>query len=184
MSIKPEYYVFIIGFLLVLGVVVSAVSMGDSTSLDEPVPATLADGAASEKIAGMQPSAAVANNNGQQQPLQQGMVPFEVAPMLRYRGQVDRIVVRGAGTEWAQEHAFVTSGAGTFEISLAPLWFLEHMGCPVKVGDSIQGMAFNFNEMNPLDTFVYAKNVKVNGTTCSLRNDEGLALWSNRLVLN
>ncbi|MDQ6993810.1 MAG: hypothetical protein Q9M31_10065 [Mariprofundus sp.] len=112
-----------------------------------------------------------------------GMVPFHTAATERFDGNIQKVFIRGAGTEWAQMHIWVVSGmfSASTEISLAPQWYLEHLGCSVSEGSVIHGSAFNFFQTRPELTFLYGKTITINGVSCELRNAEGLALWSNQL---
>ena len=110
-----------------------------------------------------------------------GLTRFEVAKSETFRGQVRQIVNRGRDHGWGQIHIWVADGADLpREISLAPDWYLIHLGCPVSESARVRGTAFNFDSVRP-DSALYAKTIIVNGKLCRLRNDEGFAFWSNRL---
>lgn len=109
-----------------------------------------------------------------------GLVPFAAARTNRYEGQVQQIMVRGPDLDWNQVHIWVAGPAGAREVSLAPDWYLQYMGCAVSRNMQVTGLAFQFDQVtsNPV---LYAKDIAVNGRKCQLRNDEGFALWSNKL---
>ncbi|KAF0191439.1 MAG: hypothetical protein FD165_1773 [Gammaproteobacteria bacterium] len=110
-----------------------------------------------------------------------GLIPFEAGTTRRYEGQVQQITVRGADLDWSQVHILVADPAGAArEISLAPDWYLLYMGCMVSQNTRVAGLAFQFDRVtsNPV---LYAKDIVISGRKCQLRNDEGLALWSNQL---
>jgi hypothetical protein len=110
-----------------------------------------------------------------------GLIPFTRASSQRYRGRVVRTVSRGSEIGWGQVHILVDDGSGpSQEVSLAPEWYLRYLGCSITDNARVRGLAFKFDETRP-DVDLYAKTITVNGKTCRLRNDEGFALWSNRL---
>lgn len=74
----------------------------------------------------------------------------------------------------------VTDGGGSRQISLAPDWYLQYLGCPVSENMHVKGTAYKFDTVRS-GAKLFAKTIAVNGKTCRLRNDEGFALWSNRL---
>jgi len=111
-----------------------------------------------------------------------GLVPFSAAQTERFSGRVVQMTALGSDIGWGQVHATVadeTSGA-TRLVSLAPTWYLQHLGCRINQNDRITGIAFRFDVAGP-DAPLYARTIAVNGRPCQLRSDEGIALWSNRL---
>lgn len=91
------------------------------------------------------------------------------------------MVKRGADVGWGQVHVWIAGGPDPVqEVSLAPDWFLQHLGCAVPNDARVRGMGFRFDVTRP-EAELYARTVTVNGKTCRLRNDEGFALWSNKL---
>ncbi|OEJ67304.1 magnetosome protein MamS [Magnetovibrio blakemorei] len=110
-----------------------------------------------------------------------GLIPFTKASTTRFRGKVVRVMSLGNDTGWGQMHVWISDGAGQAqEISIAPDWYLMHMGCTVTEQAQVQGSAFSFGKPQTIPE-LYAKSITVDGKTCRLRNDEGFALWSNRL---
>jgi len=110
-----------------------------------------------------------------------GLVPFSRATSERFRGKVVRIVSLGSDTGWGQVHIWIDTGSGPArEVSVAPDWYLQHLGCSIADSSRVDGAAFRFSKSQP-DAELYAKNINVDGKSCRLRNDEGFALWSNRL---
>ncbi len=107
------------------------------------------------------------------------MQPIQTLPTQSYRGVVDQVVNRQPGG-WGQIHIIINDGLAQFiEISLAPQWFLQFQGCTVAVGDLVEGESFNFDPANA--TYLYAKNLVVNGNRCRLRTNDGLAIWSDQI---
>ena len=110
-----------------------------------------------------------------------GLIPFSRATSERFRGKVVRMVSWGSDNGWGQIHIWVDDGTGpSREVSVAPDWYLQHLGCRITENVRVQGVAFNFSKSKK-DGELYAKGITVDGNSCRLRNDEGFALWSNRL---
>lgn len=110
-----------------------------------------------------------------------GLTPFTAAKTSRYEGAVQQIMIRGPDLDWNQVHIWIAEPAGApREISLAPDWYLQYMGCMVNRDMRVTGLAFQFDRATA-DAVLYAKDIVVNGRKCQLRNDEGFALWSNKL---
>jgi hypothetical protein len=110
-----------------------------------------------------------------------GLTPFTKARSQRFQGRIDMVLVRGADVGWGQVHIWVGNGLDSpQQVSLAPDWYLKYLGCPTVENMHVKGAAFDFDTMQTSDK-LYAKTITVNGKTCRLRNDEGFALWSNRL---
>ncbi len=110
-----------------------------------------------------------------------GLVPFSRATSERFQGKVVRMVSWGNDTGWGQIHIWVDNGSGpSREVSVAPNWYLKHLGCRIVENSRVRGVAFKFGKVRP-DSELYVKDITVDGKSCHLRNDEGFALWSNRL---
>ncbi len=110
-----------------------------------------------------------------------GLVPFSQAKSERFRGSVVRLNSRGEETGWDQIHIWVDNGSGTSkEVSVAPRWYLEYLGCRIKDNSRVRGVGFRFDRVRA-NAELYAKNITVRNKSCRLRNDEGFALWSNQL---
>ena len=110
-----------------------------------------------------------------------GLIPFSQAKSQRFRGSVTRLAVRGENTGWSQVHIWVDNGSGTSrEVSVAPKWYLEYLGCRVQDNSTVRGVGFKFDRVRP-NAELYAKNITIEEKSCRLRNDEGFALWSNQL---
>lgn len=108
-----------------------------------------------------------------------GVLNFEQAPRVQFYGQVQQIteVIQNDG----QVHVWIHNPAGgEMQISVAPNWYLKLINCPLTHDSVISGMGFRFDRRNR-DALVYAKKLDVSGRVCHLRNDEGFALWSNKL---
>ncbi|WP_135075531.1 magnetosome protein MamS [Terasakiella sp. SH-1] len=109
------------------------------------------------------------------------MQALNKAPTVKYQGNVLRMLSRGDTIGWGQVHIWVDTGPGVAkEVSIGPNWFLNHLGCRLSKGKNVRGIAYKFDKQDP-NGLLYAKNIVVDGITCRLRNDEGFALWSNRL---
>ena len=110
-----------------------------------------------------------------------GMMPFEVAPVRPFRGDVRQVIDRRDPTKWGQVHVVLDDVSGKVrEVSLAPRWYLHYLGCSVSNNMRLWGTAFDFDGRSA-EPLLYAKDVTVQGSRCRLRNDEGFALWSNQL---
>ncbi|MBF0195763.1 MAG: hypothetical protein HQL71_14480 [Magnetococcales bacterium] len=108
-----------------------------------------------------------------------GLTPFSRAPIVRFSGTIQQI------TELQQRdgqiHIWLTDANGREkEISVAPSWYLEYMDCTMLHDMRLSGTGFQFDKSRG-PSVIYAKKLKINNRPCHLRNDEGFALWSNRL---
>ncbi len=177
---SPERLVMCAGgvfFLIVLGAALMPDSLWDSeaagslsSSARESAPAPLADAGEVGTVPAWGRKSAPP-----------GLVPFSKAKSERFRGAVVRLASRGEKTGWNQIHIWVDNGSGTSkEVSLAPKWYLEYLGCRVRDKSRVRGVGFKFDRVRP-NAELYAKNIMVGNKSCRLRNDEGFALWSNQL---
>lgn len=108
-----------------------------------------------------------------------GVMNFEKAPMVRFSGVVQQ--VSEFSKRDGQIHVWIHGANGREkEISVGPSWFLKYMGCEISHDTKVSGVGFSFDNKRQ-DPIIYAKNIIVNGKKSRLRNDEGFALWSNRL---
>ncbi|MBF0139424.1 MAG: hypothetical protein HQL74_03980 [Magnetococcales bacterium] len=108
-----------------------------------------------------------------------GVFNFERAPRVQFYGKVQQIseIIQDDG----QIHVWIHDPAGgEMQISVAPNWYLKLVNCQLDHDVVITGSGFRFDRKNK-DALVYAKKIQVNGHICHLRNDEGFALWSNKL---
>ncbi|OSM08625.1 putative Magnetosome protein MamS [Magnetofaba australis IT-1] len=113
-------------------------------------------------------------------PAQPGLMPFERAPIKRFSGTIQQITELPRRDQ--QIHIWVTEPGGReLHVSVAPKWFLQFMGCTLSHDAQVNGRGFKFDRANKRDPVVYAKEFTINGRRCQLRNDEGFALWSNKL---
>jgi hypothetical protein len=126
------------------------------------------------------------SNFGQNQQLQQrstvpqpGLIPFSQAPVIRFSGTIQQITELQKRD--GQIHIWLTDATGSEKrISVAPSWFLKYMNCNLLHDMPISGSGFQFDKQKG-NALIYAKKIKINNRPCHLRNDEGFALWSNRL---
>ena len=110
-----------------------------------------------------------------------GLVPFHQINTRAFRGPVSSMLIRGDNKDWGQVHIWVNvAGNRAREITLAPNWYLQHLGCPMRVNARVKGAAFKMNKTSP-DALLYAQKISVDGVTCKLRNNGGFALWSDQL---
>ena len=80
-----------------------------------------------------------------------------------------------------QIHIWVDDARGVERrVSVGPSWFLKYTGCTIAHDITVSGVGFMFDRAGR-DPLIYAKKIIINGKKCRLRNDEGFALWSNRL---
>jgi hypothetical protein len=108
-----------------------------------------------------------------------GLTPFVPMRPLQFAGRVTQVVSIGADVGWGQLHIWINDGSGTLlEISLAPKIYLDQIGCPSFDNARVSGVGFIFDPARP-NAELYAREIVVAGTTCRLRDDEGLALWMN-----
>lgn len=110
---------------------------------------------------------------------QPGLMNFEQAPRVRFSGRVQQ--VSEFQKRDGQIHIWVHDANGREkEISVGPSWFLKYIGCEIGHDVKVKGIGFYFDNVGH-DPMIYARKIRVNGKVCRLRNDEGFALWSNRL---
>ena len=131
--------------LVVLGAALAPDSFWDSHSIDALLPARES---ASSSFAAVD-NAGTAQGWGRKSALP-GLVPFSRAKSERFRGSVVRLTSRGENTGWSQIHIWVDNGSGTSkEVSVAPRWFLEYLGCPVQDNSRVRGVGFRFDRVRP-----------------------------------
>lgn len=110
---------------------------------------------------------------------QPGLMPFEQAPRVRFEGSIQQISEM-PGKD-GQIHVWLHNPMGVEQhLSVSPGWFLEYMGCPLLHDATLSGVGFKFDKTKDGAT-IYVKKLVIGKTVCHLRNDEGFALWSNRL---
>ena len=159
--------VLLVGTFLLAGVVVAAIFSGTGRS-----GSTGAVPAAVQALARQGDPQAVAV-------AMPGLQPFVAAKPLQFAGRVTQVLSVGSDVGWGQVHIWINDGSGTLrEISLAPQSYLDQIGCPAFDNVRVSGIGFLFDPGRP-DAELYARDILVAGTTCRLRDDEGLALWMN-----
>ncbi|MBF0308773.1 MAG: hypothetical protein HQL56_04505 [Magnetococcales bacterium] len=110
---------------------------------------------------------------------QNGLVLLQQAPRVTFRGKVQQLSEQPQSD--GQLHVWLTDPVGgETRISVGPGWFLKYLGCPLAHDIFLEGSGFTF-EKGGRSPLVYAKRIRMNGKICELRNDEGFALWSNKL---
>jgi len=108
-----------------------------------------------------------------------GIGELDQPPAVRFAGVVQQ--VSEFNQRDGQLHLWIHDGQDKEkEISLAPAWFLEYIGCPVEHNAQVSGAGFVFDTQAG-DQLVYVKKITIGSRVCRLRNDEGFALWSSRL---
>lgn len=108
-----------------------------------------------------------------------GLIPFAPTKPQAFSGRVSQVATLGAEVGWGQLHIWINEASGNLrEISLAPLWYLQKVGCVDFDQARVNGQAFQFDPSRA-NAELYAKTISVKGQTCRLRDDEGLALWVN-----
>jgi len=108
-----------------------------------------------------------------------GQRDFERAVSVRFYGVIQQ--VSEMQQHDGQIHIWVDDARGVERrVSVGPGWFLKYTGCTIAHDITVSGVGFMFDRAGraPL---IYAKKIIINGKKCRLRNDEGFALWSNRL---
>ncbi|CAK0756287.1 Magnetosome protein MamS [Azospirillaceae bacterium] len=187
---KSDKLILFIGAVLGLGVLTAAVVVDefeDGSALDssgqfiaEAIGAGAGIGAPGLNAPQLPLNAAEGRPQMQQVAIP-GLTPFSAAKTERFSGNVTQVAVLGSDIGWGQVHAtIVDSNNGVRLISLAPIWFLQNLGCRVAQNDRVTGIAFRFDAPGP-GIPLYARIITINGRPCQLRSDEGIALWSNRL---
>ncbi len=108
-----------------------------------------------------------------------GVVAMAQIPQVNFKGTVQQITEQPQSD--GELHIWVTTANGLEkEVSVAPGWFLQYLGCTLQHDITVSGAGFVFSQGTGND-LVYAKKIVINGKACQLRNDEGFALWSNKL---
>jgi hypothetical protein len=108
-----------------------------------------------------------------------GLTPFSQAPMVRFSGTIQQITE--LQRQDGQIHIWVNNPNGREQhISIAPSWYLTYMDCTPLHDMQVSGTGFQFDK-NQGPSLIYAKKIKIKNRPCQIRNDEGFALWSNRL---
>jgi hypothetical protein len=86
----------------------------------------------------------------------------------------------GGGGGQGMQYRGVTlkTDQGSLMVHLGPGWFLDEKKFAVKVGDSVEatGSKVTLNNQPAL----IAREVKVNGATLTLRDDQGLPVWRGK----
>ena len=123
-------------------------------------------------VAAVQPTPRVDGTAGS------GLMSLGRAPQVNFQGSVQQITEQPQSD--GQLHVWLnTPGGQELRISVAPGWFLQYLGCPLQHDIAVSGSGFVFKDVS--NSLVYARKIVVNGKACQLRNDEGFALWSNKL---
>ncbi|MEO5345519.1 MAG: hypothetical protein H7834_03955 [Magnetococcus sp. YQC-9] len=108
-----------------------------------------------------------------------GLVMLQQAPTVTFSGKVQQISEQPQSD--GQLHLWLTAANGVeTRISVGPGWFLKYLGCPLAHDVAVDGVGFSY-EKGGARPLIYAKRIRINGRLCQLRNDEGFALWSNKL---
>ncbi|WP_130470103.1 magnetosome protein MamS [Candidatus Magnetaquicoccus inordinatus] len=108
-----------------------------------------------------------------------GMVLLQKAPRVNFSGQVQQVSEQPQSD--GQLHLWLQDPQGKeSRISVGPGWFLTYLGCPLRHDATVDGTGFTFEKGGQVP-MIYAKWIRMDGRTCQLRNDEGFALWSNKL---
>nr|CAX83801.1 Magnetosome protein MamS [uncultured bacterium] len=162
-----------ISFLVMLGF---AMAPDDFSSREAALPTAAGPGQAMTVAAPVTGQTAAADAQGA------GLVPFSKAASEQFRGKVVRVVTLGNDIGWGQVHIWMDTGSGVQqEVSVAPDWYLQRLGCTIAENSRVQGVAYRFGPPENPGSELYARNIVVNGSSCTLRNDEGFALWADRL---
>ncbi|MBF0212558.1 MAG: hypothetical protein HQM00_03215 [Magnetococcales bacterium] len=107
------------------------------------------------------------------------LVQLQQAPTVTFTGKVQQISEQPQSD--GQLHLWLTAANGTeTRISVGPGWFLKYLGCQLAHDVVVDGVGFSY-EKGGVRPLIYAKRIRINGRDCQLRNDEGFALWSNKL---
>ncbi len=124
----------------------------------------------------MQNAAAARQGAGSVSP---GLKAFERAPTVKFNGIIQQ--VSEMQQHDGQIHIWVDDAQGVERrVSIGPDWFLKYTGCKIAHDITISGVGFMFERAGK-DPLIYARKIRIDNKVCRLRNDEGFALWSNRL---
>lgn len=111
-----------------------------------------------------------------------GMGPLLYNPqtVATVTGQVEKLQdlpSMGRGEEQGMQYRGVTlkTDEGSLMVHLGPVWYLDEKKFAVKVGDKMEatGSKVTLNNQPAL----IAREVKVNGATLTLRDDQGRPVW-------
>ena len=111
-----------------------------------------------------------------------GMGPLLYNPqtVTTVTGQVEKLeelpsMGRGGGVGMQYRGVLLKTDQGSLLVHLGPGWYLDEKKFAVKVGDTVEvtGSKVTLNNQPAL----IAREVKVNGTTLKLRDDQGLPVW-------
>ncbi|CAK0757461.1 putative Magnetosome protein MamS [Gammaproteobacteria bacterium] len=107
-----------------------------------------------------------------------GLTSLQKRPQVNFQGVVQQITEQPQSD--GQLHVWLKSSGVDQRVSVGPGWFLQYLGCPLQHDITVSGSGFIFQQ-EVGSNLIYAKKIVLNGKTCQLRNDEGFALWSNKL---
>ena len=106
-----------------------------------------------------------------------GMGPrlYNPQTVTTVKGQVEKLEELTMGRNLAFREIFLKTDQGSLLVHLGPGWYLDEKKFAVKVGDTVEatGSRVTLNNQPAL----IAREVKVNGTTLKLRDDQGLPVW-------
>jgi hypothetical protein len=98
-------------------------------------------------------------------------------------GQVEKLedlpsMGGGGGRGMQYRGVILKTDQGSLMVHLGPGWYLDEKKFPIKVGDAVEitGSKVTLNNQPAL----IAREVKVNGTTLKLRDDQGLPVWRGK----
>ncbi|MBF0110531.1 MAG: hypothetical protein HQL76_15290 [Magnetococcales bacterium] len=186
-SMEPGERIIIVGLIFLIGILLTSLfpeglipdfsrttpplanpDNGANSGLTTPIMDTL------RMIPVAQPRNPTDAGNGQL-----AVILLQSAPRVNFSGKVQQLSEQPQSD--GQLHVWLQDATGVeTRISVGPGWFLKYLGCPLAHDVVLEGSGFTFEKggRNPL---IYAKNIRLNGKVCQLRNDEGFALWSNKL---
>ncbi|MBF0179727.1 MAG: hypothetical protein HQM03_06845 [Magnetococcales bacterium] len=109
------------------------------------------------------------------------LVQLTQAPRLTFGGKIHQISEQpqtdGQLHVWLQDPK-----QGELRVSVGPGWFLKYLGCSLRHDAQMDGAGFRYDGQGGQGpALVYARRIRIDGKDCQLRNDEGFALWSNKL---
>ena len=162
---NPSQAILAIGGLFLVGVVVDAmIPYGKKTGITP----SSAISSTSRMVTAAAPATGIP-----------GTQPFIPSQPVEFGGRITEVLTVGMEMGWGQVHVWINDGTGKLqEVSLAPQSYLQQIGCPALTNARVTGIGFRFDPNRP-NSELYAKSIIVAGTTCRLRDDEGLALWIN-----
>jgi hypothetical protein len=98
---------------------------------------------------------------------------------MAFDGTIEK-VVQGRNMKMIGVHLVIKSANETIVVHLGPAAFLAEKNATFKEGDAVA--VIGWREPRPDRSFVIAREVKKGGQVLTLRNEQGVPLWSHRMM--